>query len=70
MTSNGGRAENRYRSRTLWLVVGLSITATALLGFDKVEAGHWVTVVLALFAGWQARRYGDNRLSAGNGGGK
>lgn len=60
--------ENRYRSRTLWIVIGLSLIATLLVCIDKIDGPGWTTTVLALFAGWQVRRYGDNKLRNGKDG--
>jgi hypothetical protein len=59
------QAESKYRSRTLWLVVGLSIIATALTWTGKIDGAGWITTVLGLFTGWQVRRYGDNKLRNG-----
>lgn len=58
-------AENKYRSRTLWILIGLSLIATALVWTGKIDGPGWTTTVLALFAGWQVRRYGDNKLRNG-----
>jgi len=41
-----------------------TLLATALCGFDKIEGVGWITTILGLFAGWQGRRYGDNKLAA------
>lgn len=65
--AGGNRQDNRYRSRTLWMIVFFTILATALTYTDKIEGAGWVTVILALFAGWQGRRYADNRLHANGG---
>lgn len=62
--------ENRYRSRTYWLVWGCVILGTTLTYSSKLEGTGWVTLVLGLVAAWQLRRYGDNKLMAKNGGGK
>jgi hypothetical protein len=59
--------ESRGRSRTLWMVIGGTVIATVLLWYTKIEGGQWVNIVTVLFAGWQARRYGDNRLKANGG---
>jgi hypothetical protein len=38
------------------------VIATALCWYGLIEGAGWITVVGMLFAGWQARRYADNKL--------
>lgn len=59
---NDTKSESRYRSRTLWLVIGLCLVATGLVLSGRIDGDGWTTTILGLFAGWQARRYGDNKL--------
>jgi hypothetical protein len=60
--------ENRYRSRTYWLVWGCVILGTALTYSEKLEGTGWTTLVLGLVAAWQLRRGWDNKLAADGGG--
>lgn len=68
MTDHDDQARSRYRSRTLWLVIGLCFVATGLVIFGRIDGLGWTTTILGLFAGWQARRYGDNKLRNGKDG--
>jgi len=58
---------DRYLSRTYWLTWGLVGLATWLTYSDRITGQGWITVALGLFAGWQARRYGDNKIAANGG---
>jgi len=56
--------DQRYRSRTFWMVLIFTVLATALCVLGRIEGPGWITVILGLFAGWQGRRYADNKLAA------
>ena len=54
----------RYLSRTYWLVWGLVGIATWLTYAGNIDGQGWITIALGLFAGWQTRRWADNKLAA------
>ena len=58
---------SRYRSRTLWMVIGFTILTGFFCWFDKIEGVGWLTFLGVLFSGWQIRRFKDNELHANGG---
>jgi len=57
-------SDQRYRSRTYWLMWGALLISTALTFTSHLDGSGWVTSMTVLVGAWQARRYADNRLHA------
>jgi len=62
---NGQKERRVYSSRTWGTMLGVIAIATWLRYEDLIEGPGWITVVLALFAGWQSRRYAEDKLQIG-----
>ena len=60
----------RYRSRTFWMVIGMSLLSGAFCWYGKVDGTGWLTFMGVLFSGWQIRRFKDNELEIDGGGDK
>ena len=67
MNETTGETEQRvYSSRTWGTMLLLIAIATWLRYENLIEGPGWITVVLALFAGWQSRRYAEDKLQIGD----